>query len=58
MFTDLVRKIVETHLQPAGDYVFGFADLSGIIDPAHSEFPFGISIGKRLNHRIVDSIID
>ncbi len=58
MSNDLVRNILEAHLQPAGDYLFGFADLTGIIDPVHRDFPYGISIGKKLNYRIVDSILD
>jgi len=58
MAKDLVRKILEIYLQPASDYLFGFADLTEVIDPVYRDFPYGISIGKRLNCRIVDSIID
>lgn len=54
--TNMVRSIVEKHLTPPQHYIFGFADLSGAIDPRYGEFRYAISIGKKLDNGILDSI--
>jgi epoxyqueuosine reductase QueG len=45
-------------LIPSKDFIYGFAELHGLLNEEFEEYPFGISIGKRLNDSIVDSIID
>lgn len=39
-------------------YLIGTADLRGLIDKKYGDFNYGISIGKRLDDRIIDSICD
>lgn len=56
MSNELITEILEKHLVPHQDYIYGFADLAGIIDKSFGEFQFGISIGKKLDGRIVNGI--
>jgi epoxyqueuosine reductase len=56
MTSKIIREILDKHLVPKQDYIYGFADLSGIIDKQFGDFRFGISIGKRLDNRIVDKV--
>jgi epoxyqueuosine reductase len=56
MKTSLVREIIEKHLVPRQDFIYGFADLTHIIDKSFGDFQFGISIGKRLDDKIVNGI--
>jgi epoxyqueuosine reductase len=54
--TDEIRKVLDKHLIPEAEYIYGFGDLSNLIDDSFGNFHFGISIGKRLDTRIVNSI--
>jgi len=54
----MIRNIVENHLIPKQDYVFGFASLKGLIPKEYSDFEYGISIGKRLDDKIINNLID
>lgn len=54
----MIKEIVEQNLKPAEDYIFGFADLRGLLKKKFDQFNYGISIGKRLDAGIVDSIKD
>lgn len=56
MTTPLIREVIERHLVPEQEFEYGFADLTNIIDWQFGDFQFGISLGKRLNDRIVDGI--
>ena len=56
MKSDLIREVVEKHLIPGEDYIYGFANLTNIIDESFGDYRFGISIGKKLNDSIVDGI--
>lgn len=51
-----IREFIDKHLVPKQDFIYGFADLTGIIDPRFGDFHFGVSIGKRLDDRIVDKV--
>lgn len=51
-----MKKIIEKHLIPSANFIYGFADLQGLIDKKFGGFPFGISIGKRLDDEIIDGI--
>jgi len=50
--------ILRKHLVPASDFIYGYADLTGLVEEEFGDFSYGISIGKKLDVRIVDSIID
>ncbi len=52
-----ITTILKNHLQPAEDFIYGFADLHGLIDSKFDDFTFGISIGKRLDNHIVDNVV-
>jgi Uncharacterized Fe-S protein len=52
----MVREIIKKNLIPPADFIFGFADLNGLIDKKFDGFRYGISIGKRLDDRIIDKI--
>jgi epoxyqueuosine reductase len=53
-----IDKILQSHFLPEEDYAYGFADLTGILDEKFKGFNYGISIGKRLDDKIVDQIIN
>lgn len=54
---NIVRNVIEKHLVPVEDYIYGFADLTNIIDHSFGDFQFGISIARRLDPRIVNGVI-
>ncbi len=54
----MIADIIERHLRPRDEFIYGFADLRGLIPPRFSNYPFGISIGRRLDDRIVDDLHD
>ncbi len=43
-------------LLPPEDYIHGFADLKGLLIEEFRDYPYGISIGKKLDGKIVDRI--
>jgi epoxyqueuosine reductase len=51
-----LNDILDRMLQPSGDYVSGTADLAGLTGPKYTGFRYGISIGKRLDDGIIDTI--
>lgn len=54
----MIRNILERNLIPPGDYIYGFADLGNLVNDKYGDFRFGISIGKRLDDRIIDGLND
>jgi epoxyqueuosine reductase len=53
-----VDEIVMNHLLPAENYIYGFADLTGLLDRKFEGYDRGISIGRILDKSIVDKVID
>jgi epoxyqueuosine reductase len=53
-----VDEIVKKHLIPEENYIYGFADLTGLLQNKFYGFNYGISIGQKLDHEIVNKIID
>jgi len=51
-----IEQIVKKHLLPSNHFIYGFADLRGLLIPEFREFSSGISIGKKLDDTILDSI--
>jgi epoxyqueuosine reductase len=51
-----IEKILSEYLTPSSDYIYGFADLSGLLNEKYKAYPFGISILRRLDDSIVDGI--
>jgi epoxyqueuosine reductase len=56
MSNELLRKIIEKHLEPGQDFIYGFADLTHLVEENLGDFRFGISIGKKLDDKIVNGI--
>jgi epoxyqueuosine reductase len=52
----MIEEIVKKRLCPSTDYIYGFANLDGLMEDEFSRYPFGISIGKRLDNSVVDGI--
>jgi epoxyqueuosine reductase len=52
----MIKNIIKRNLIPIREYIFGFADLRGLIDKKFTGYQFGISIGKKLENRIVDDL--
>jgi hypothetical protein len=56
--TDILEKIVIDHLFPAENYIWGFANLTGLLQNKFKGFDFGISIGQKLDSLIVDKVVN
>ncbi len=54
----MIKQIVEHHLLPAQDYIYGFADLNGLLPREYSAYRYGISIGKKLDDKIISELTD
>ena len=54
----LIIKILKRHLIPAKNYIYGFADLTGLLSMKFDGFNYGITIGRKLDDSIVDNISD
>jgi epoxyqueuosine reductase len=54
----MVNSILNRVLQPDEQFIYGFADLRGLLDNEFAAYNFGISIGKKLDDTIVDALED
>lgn len=54
----MIEEILKSHLRPEDKYIYGFANLSGLLDVKFDGFNWGISIGRKLDDLIVDGIVD
>lgn len=54
----MIADLLEKHFTPREEFIFGFADLRGLLIPGLSDYPFGISIGRKLDDSIIDKLID
>lgn len=54
----IIDEIVRRHLIPAENHIYGFANLTGLLQNKFAGFDFGISIGRMLDSVIVDKIIN
>ena len=52
----IIDDILKKHLLPAENYIFGFADLTGLLQNKFIGFNYGISIGRKLDYKIVDKV--
>ena len=52
----MIEEIVKKNLIPEDQFIFGFADLDRMTDKKYDGFNYGISIGKRLDDKIIDGI--
>lgn len=56
--TSIIENIIKDHLIPAENYIYGFADMTGLLQKKFEGYNFGISIGQRLDDAIVDKVIN
>jgi epoxyqueuosine reductase len=56
MINSTIHEILKTHLTPSENYIYGFANLSGLLHKKFDGYSFGISIGRRLDDWIIDGI--
>ena len=54
----IINNILKEHLLPVENYIFGFADLTGLLQNKFIGFNYGISIGRKLDYKIVDKVIN
>jgi epoxyqueuosine reductase QueG len=54
----IIDDILKKHLLPEENYIFGFADLTGLLQNKFTGFNYGISIGRKLDFKIVDKVIN
>jgi epoxyqueuosine reductase QueG len=52
----IIDDILKKNLLPAENYIFGFADLTGLLQNKFIGFNYGISIGRKLDYKIVDKV--
>jgi len=53
-----IDTVLRHHLVPATEFIYGYADLTGLLDKEFAEFRYAICIGKQLDPRIVESIAE
>jgi epoxyqueuosine reductase len=51
---EIIRKIVPDD----GQHIWGFADLSGLLHPRFNAYNYGITVGKKLDDAIMDSVVE
>lgn len=54
----MIASLIENHLKPRNEYIYGLADLRGLIPSGFSNYMFGISIGRRLDDKILEDLLD
>ena len=54
----MIVEIIQKNLTANADFIYGFADLRGLLDCEFTDYSFGISIGRRLDDRIIDGLAD
>ncbi len=52
----MISEIVKTYLNPSDNFIFGFANLKGLLIKEFEAYSYGISIARVLDNRIVDAI--
>lgn len=52
----VIRDIIKKNLVPPGEFIYGLAELQGLLSEKFAGFHYGISIGRKLDDRIVDKL--
>jgi epoxyqueuosine reductase len=50
-----IKQTIEEILAP-DEYIYGFADLTGLLNKKYSNYPFAISIGRKMDDDIIDEL--
>jgi epoxyqueuosine reductase len=56
MLNSTIHEILKSHLIPSDNYIYGFANLYGLLHKKFNGYSYGISIGRRLDDSIIDGI--
>jgi epoxyqueuosine reductase len=54
----MIDEIVCSHLSPSAGFVYGFADMHGLLPEEYKNLPYAISIGMRMDDKAVDTVRD
>jgi epoxyqueuosine reductase QueG len=52
----MLENILKSYLLPAENFIYGFANLTWLLDKKFEGFNYGISIGRKLDNNIVNKI--
>lgn len=52
----MIDRILEEILVPSSNFIYGIANLKGLLNKEFNKYSCGISIGKKLDDKIVDAI--
>jgi hypothetical protein len=58
MTKSTIENVLKSRLIPLDNYIYGFANLSGLLHKKFDGYFYGISIGRRLDDQIIDEIKD
>lgn len=54
----IIDNIIQKHLVPSVNFIYGYSDLTGLLDKKFIGFNYGISIGIKLDSEIVSKVIN
>jgi epoxyqueuosine reductase QueG len=55
---DKIADIVRKNIPDDGQHIWGFADLTGLLHPRFSGYNYGITVGKKLDDAIMDTVVE
>jgi hypothetical protein len=55
---DKIEEIVLNRLVPAKNFIYGFADLTGLLNGKFYGYNYAISIGRQIDNRIIEPVIN
>ena len=54
----MIEEILKSHLNPEENYIYGFANLTGLLENKFNGFNYGICIGRKLDNSVIDKITE
>jgi epoxyqueuosine reductase QueG len=55
---NIIDNIIQKHLVPSVNFIYGYSDLTGLLDNKFKGYNYGISIGIKLDSEIVAKVIN
>lgn len=55
---NIIDNIIQKHLVPSVNFIYGYSDLTGLLDNKFTGYNYGISIGIKLDSGIVAKVIN
>jgi epoxyqueuosine reductase len=53
-----IENLIQRKVPDGGEHIWGFADLTGLLHERFKGYDYGIVVGKMLDDRIIDSVIE